>query len=472
MSKFKNISRRIVSLINSGKKINIHPGQVIDGPESFKMYKDLKKVNENEYENYKKTLQESIKYNRENIKYTDNDQTVISYNNVNVRKPLDANISRIKKVKQYINNFKNGVIPSVAVCLEGFNENTKKDIILHTKYNNYKIYENYTSDLILDEDIIIAHSADNIVKNDYISEVVKLSILSNVNIPKIYNIKELDKNWIRKDIIENYKETNTCYFSIVTLVNNLKQYNDFLDDLTNQYTTHDVEVIVAPNFLNIFTSCSEPLNMLKDVCNGEIVNYCHQDLRCDSLWVHKIITHIKQLDAQKIRWGVLGMAGSYLKTNPTVEYNVIYLGGNNSINYNDMYTKVYGSRKEVQCLDELALIMRKSDIIRFDEVVFNHFHFYGADICLQYIESGYINYAINAYCNHLSDGQSNMYKHKNDYINESVKLYRKWSKKFSSWKTTTANFDANKKLIIPLIFIIINQKNKNKDFPQTIVING
>ena len=68
----------------------------------------------------------------------------------------------------------------------------------------------------------------------------------------------------------------------------------------------------------------------------------------------------------------------------------------------------YGPRQDVQCLDELCLVVKTSNIIRFDEVTFNHYHLYGADFCMQYLKNGFRNFAINATCDHLSDGITNL----------------------------------------------------------------
>jgi len=54
---------------------------------------------------------------------------------------------------------------------------------------------------------------------------------------------------------------------------------------------------------------------------------------------------------------------------------------------------------EVQTLDEIVLVLRKSSGLRFDEGL-PHFHFYGVDICLRAAARGMKSYAISAFCIH------------------------------------------------------------------------
>jgi hypothetical protein len=54
---------------------------------------------------------------------------------------------------------------------------------------------------------------------------------------------------------------------------------------------------------------------------------------------------------------------------------------------------------QVQTLDEIVLILRKSSGLRFDESL-PHFHFYGTDICMAADARGLKSYAISAFCIH------------------------------------------------------------------------
>ncbi len=475
MPQYKNISKTNVSLIHKGRKISISPGQIIEGPETFNMYKDLKKVDENEIERYNKSVSKVMRYNPTEAKRLNlNVETFTKVNSpVNDYKPLKFNEEQVINVISYINKINKNTKPSVSVNIIGNSIQYNKQVEECKKFITYEnvSYYNNANNFSITSDFIISHNTDMEVNYDYVSEVVKIGMINSVSLPTPFVLESLDKNWIRQTIKEKYTKKINVLMTIATLSNNERQYKDFLNDLSKQKTNSKIEILIAPNYANIYKSCSEALNILKFLSNGEFVNLCHQDLRCQPYWIQNILSHIRQLDSKKSKWGVLGMAGSSISTNPPSEYNALYLGdGKSGRSFSNHFRQVYGIRKEVQCVDELALIVRKEDGIWFDEETFDHYHYYGADICLQHLYKGNINYAIDAECIHLSDGQSNLDNHKKEYIDNSIKLYNKWKDKFSCWKTTTANFRPDQGLIVPLIFVIMNMKRGNKDLPQVIYI--
>jgi hypothetical protein len=135
----------------------------------------------------------------------------------------------------------------------------------------------------------------------------------------------------------------------------------------------------------------------------------------------------------------------------------------------DYYRTILGDIFEVQCLDELCIIGKRTDPYRFDEEKFNHYHWYGADICLQAIANGKKNYAIDSECEHISDGISNFYKenHKDRYIEGAKVLYSKWVSKIPKFRTTTASFNFSTHSIKFLVYEILPEFVK-KDFVKEI----
>jgi hypothetical protein len=127
------------------------------------------------------------------------------------------------------------------------------------------------------------------------------------------------------------------------------------------------------------------------------------------------------------------MAGIKIGVNGEVINNAMFLDGINHKTHQDYV--------DVQCIDELCLIVRSKDFIPFDEAF--QYHWYGADLCLKYIQQGYKNFAINAKCTHLSDGISNLLHQDNlkMYIDHGAYLYNKWFTKIPIIRTTTALFN-------------------------------
>jgi GT2 family glycosyltransferase len=249
-----------------------------------------------------------------------------------------------------------------------------------------------------------------------------------------------------------YTSINSKKFSIVTLVNNEQQYFDFLNDLKEQDFNMDFEVIALPNFNNEYNGCSNALNIGIELSNSEYVIMCHQDLRVPKDWLTNIFNKIKNFIINDIKFGVLGMAGSWSNNINNDGGGVIYLKGNT---LTTEYT-------EVQCLDELCLIIKNDSNIRFDETNFSGYHCYGSDFCLNYMKNGFKNYAINCECEHLSDGFKNLNneKHFNDYTLSSFTLFRKWRDIFPYFRNTTARYNKQDNSILFYVAdeIIINGK--------------
>ena len=253
-----------------------------------------------------------------------------------------------------------------------------------------------------------------------------------------------DSNYLHRKILNKelfYQPRKRFKLSIVTLVNNLDQYNNFLDDLNKQENYSSFELIPLPNFNNEYKGCSEALNIGLDLSDSEFTILCHQDLRLPTDWLEQIEKRIDEL--KHIKWGVLGMAGAIY--NGKIDVGATYL--NNK--FDDTQTcrensfKAFGEKHEVQCLDELCLIVKSDSPIRFDEKIFDHYHLYGSDFCLQYLQAGYRNFAIDAPCEHLSDGFSNLKneKHRERYLEDTKKLVAKWKNNFPYFRNMTAAYD-------------------------------
>lgn len=261
------------------------------------------------------------------------------------------------------------------------------------------------------------------------------------------NPQETKKMWMDSSYLSkriNNKELiyypNLKYkFSIITLVNNEATYNDFLNDLKVQEDCPSFELIAIPNFNGEYNGCSEPLNVGLDTASSHYSIICHQDLRLPKNWLRKLYTKLIEMENEK--WGVIGMAGAYYFNNK--RGGVTFLNNASYIQHTNII------QEEVQCLDELCLIVRTDYPIRFDESRMKGFHFYGADLCLQYISKGFKNYAINVPCNHLSDGFGNLMKkeQQKNFITASKKLNSKWGYNIKRFRTMTTEFDNNNNYI-------------------------
>lgn len=374
------------------------------------------------------------------------------------RKPQDVGGGR--KVVDGITAAGQLVRTKIFKDLGGFNTNFK-DIYQDVHFNMLLRGSGYIS--ICDWDAHI-HHYDNTSRKEFWNiqeEAAKMWKDSN------YLFHELVPNDNR---LRNFKR-RVPLFSIITLVNNKEQYFNFLEDLKKQRFNKDFEVIALPNFNNEYKGASEALNVGKDLAEGTYVFYCHQDLRVPENWLQKITNQINSLSMDSV--GFMGMAG-VLYTEDTTNKKQdasIYLSNTNSKKekFADSYRRINGDKFEVQCLDELCIIGKRSDPFRFDENNFDHYHWYGADVCLQALSSNKKNYAIDAECFHISDGISNFFKekHKEKYIEGARKLYIKWSAKINKFRTTTACFNKSTHSIKFLVHKALPD-NIKLNFPETI----
>lgn len=337
--------------------------------------------------------------------------------------------------------------------LGGFDSNFK-DIYQDVHYNMLLRGSGYLS--ICDWDSVIHHYDNSSRKDLWGNKEDHAKMINDSD----YLFRELIP---KNPILGNFKR-KTPIFSIVTLVNNKEQYINLLNDLRKQTFKGKFEIVALPNFNNEYSSASEALNIGKDLSEGKYVIYCHQDLRVPDYWLKKISLIINTIDDTTL--GFMGMAGVSYLDNPNQNDAAIYLSNTNSNNIknSDIYKNMVGDKFEVQCLDELCIIGKRDNKYRFDETNFNHYHWYGADICMQAISDGKKNYAINSDCLHLSDGIYNLFKeqHIEKYIEGAKKMYLKWCPKFDKFRTTTAKFNKSTKNINILFYSLLPESIKNK----------
>ena len=148
---------------------------------------------------------------------------------------------------------------------------------------------------------------------------------------------------------------------------------------------HPHQILLQENFKSAALAYNDAI----DKSLNDLIVFCHQDMFFPASWISQLRESCARLDAEDPNWGVLGCSGitSERQMRGHVYSSGLGIVGNTS------------QPGEVQTLDEIVLIFRKSSGLRFDEGL-PHFHFYGTDICLRAAERGMKNYAISAFCIH------------------------------------------------------------------------
>lgn len=228
-------------------------------------------------------------------------------------------------------------------------------------------------------------------------------------------------------------------FSIITLVYNLDEYREFCESLRYQIGSYSVEVIGIPNFFNLFESAYKGLNTAADTANGKHIIFCHDDIVVPKDWLYRIRKNILELDAMNTRWGVLGPAGVFLDNDHSAYF---LLDESMQPMWQKDPTILHDkTRYEISSLDELCLITKRSNSLRFSDKNLSGFHFYGVNLCLEAQIKGYKNFSIDAYCHHKSDGNKNVATlEKYQTYENDARSFHMWarSKGFKTWRSTTA----------------------------------
>jgi len=192
-------------------------------------------------------------------------------------------------------------------------------------------------------------------------------------------------------------------FSIITCISDPKVYNEcLLKSINSTRGEHDIEIIPVVNNDNHY-SASNALNWGIDVAESDVLIFSHQDVRLLDNWFD-ILQNL--LDKMPENWGMLGSAGIALKygrsdvgdwggamKDDTVAIGTVW-DSDESLD-SDPYWNGDKKLAPAHAADECLLILNKKTGLRFDSM-FNGFHFYGVDMCLQARAAGY-----TVFCAHL-----------------------------------------------------------------------
>jgi hypothetical protein len=139
-----------------------------------------------------------------------------------------------------------------------------------------------------------------------------------------------------------------------------------------------------------YPSAVQAYNNAIDRSVNDLIVFSHQDILFPESWLTDLEKALAYLESADPNWGVLGCYG---RTRDDGDRGYIYslglgvLGG------------PFETPAEIQTLDEIVLIVKKSSGLRFDDSL-PDFHMYGTDICMAAAKRGMKSYAIPAFCVH------------------------------------------------------------------------
>jgi glycosyltransferase involved in cell wall biosynthesis len=200
--------------------------------------------------------------------------------------------------------------------------------------------------------------------------------------------------------------------SIVSCINDFEKYNACVGASFREAKKSGVVELLRIDNTSNNLSIAAALNRGRQVANGDIIVFCHQDVMFPPNWHIRLLEQIDMIEKHHPNWGVIGTFG--VAKNGMLAGHIIDFKGH-------FYCLPLPA--EVQSLDEHCLIIRNDSELFFDEEVCQ-FHLYGADICIQATAKGLINFAIDNCVQHLSSGKINP-----GFEQHAELLYQKWKKR-------------------------------------------
>jgi hypothetical protein len=147
-------------------------------------------------------------------------------------------------------------------------------------------------------------------------------------------------------------------------------------------------LIIQEGYKNVCRAYNDGIKKV----NSDFIVCVHQDVYLPPNWENDLFRALSILE--NVNWGVLGIAGVRLINNEIIlKGHVLDRGIELGSSENLPAT--------VDTLDELLLVLRRKNHIKFDEKIPSA-HYYGGDICLTAKQKGLLCFAIDAYCHHNS----------------------------------------------------------------------
>lgn len=140
-----------------------------------------------------------------------------------------------------------------------------------------------------------------------------------------------------------------------------------------------------------YTSAAAAYNNAVQKSNTDLLVFIHQDVYLPEGWLASVLGAIELVTRTDQDWGVFGVWGPRRSGEMA---GFVYDGG-----WRRVLGHPFEGGLEVDSLDEVVLILRKSTGLRFDPFI-PGFHMYGTDICLEARRQGRKCYAIAAFCIH------------------------------------------------------------------------
>jgi GT2 family glycosyltransferase len=144
-----------------------------------------------------------------------------------------------------------------------------------------------------------------------------------------------------------------------------------------------------------YDSAARAYNDAIEKATTDVLVFAHQDVYLPHGWLAKVEKAVEAVSRKDPNWAMMGVWG--------VDARHVAVGNMYCAGLMERLGQPFPEAIEVQSLDEMVLIMRRSAGVRFDTSL-PGFHMYGTDICLAAKKRGMKSYVISAFCIHNTNG--------------------------------------------------------------------
>lgn len=235
-------------------------------------------------------------------------------------------------------------------------------------------------------------------------------------------------------------------FSIITIVNKEKVYEDFKRSLESQKEVN-YELVKIDNTHNQFFSAREAYNDAIKKAHGDYLVFSHPDMRfLDQYALRDFLNQVIQIRDL----GIAGVSGCLFELHhhkSTLVTSIVH--GDPAHHFGQLIQET----TKAQTVDECLFVMTKDFYKQHPFSDIKGWHMYAVEQCLMALLDHKMNYVIPARMWHYSTGFSENWQ----YIQTGREIVRRYGKQFSSINTTITTWNTKSKinlLVVPPVKLL------------------
>lgn len=219
-------------------------------------------------------------------------------------------------------------------------------------------------------------------------------------------------------------------FSIITIVNKEKVYQEFKENLKTQKSVN-YELIKINNDNNQYSSARAAYNAALKKAHGDYLIFLHPDMRfLDENSLHDTLKQVVGLKNLGVA-GISGCPDEVRHHKSTLVTSIVH------DNPPHRFGKLINNVTEVQTVDECFFVMKRSFCEKHPFSNIPGWHMYAVEQCLVALLNGKQNYVVPARMWHFSTGSSENWQ----YVQTGREIARRFRDNFPTISTTITTWE-------------------------------